>query len=193
MTMPYVLPRTGELGPPIPVTVSPHGVTYTDPVLDTACRDLDGVLWEVREGTPTGPPAYTAELHPARQREAMESLLCAGCRRAADRDEQGVLWLIPRLGAPAGTCWEDVRSAIPPMCAACAELAPRACPVLRDGHITLRVREAELIGVRGTLYPRPDEPGAPDPDALVAYDSPDLAYVVARQAVRELRHVTVVR
>ncbi|MFF8953903.1 hypothetical protein ACF09I_34655 [Streptomyces sp. NPDC014940] len=189
--MPYVLPRTGELGPPIPVTVSPHGVSYPDPGQDAACRDPYGVLWEAREGTPTGPPAYLAELHPARQREAMEGLLCAGCREPADRNALGMLWLLPLLGAPADTCWEGVRSAIPPMCAACATLAPAVCPVLRDGHITLRVREAELVGVRGTLYPRLGELGTPDPDVLVLTDSDVMPYVVARQAVRELRRITV--
>ncbi|WP_405554365.1 hypothetical protein [Streptomyces sp. NBC_01171] len=193
MTMPYVLPRTGELGPPVPVIVTPAGVRYADPARDRAGRDPDGVLWEVREGTPTGPPAYTAELHPARQREAMERLLCAGCRESADRGPDGVLWLIPLLGASPDTRWEGVHAAIPPMCAACAELAPRVCPVLRDGHVTLRVREAEPIGVRGTLHPRPGQPGEPDPDALVPYDSDAMPFVVARQVVRELCQVTVTR
>ncbi|MGP4089640.1 hypothetical protein [Streptomyces sp. KR55] len=56
----------------------------------------------------------------------------------------------------------------------------------------LRVKEAEQIGVRGTLYPRPGDPGAPIDDALVLYDSPDLPFIVARQIVRELRRCTVV-
>ncbi|MET8696939.1 hypothetical protein ABZV65_30865 [Streptomyces bauhiniae] len=191
--MPYVLPRTGELGPPARVTVTPAGVRYHDPALDETSRDDDGALWEVRAGAPTGPPAYTAELHPARQREAMENLLCAGCREPADRGPDGMLWLLPLLGAGPDTRWEGVRTAIPPMCAACAEVAPTVCPVLGDGHVELRVREADLIGVRGTLHPRPGEPGDPDPDALVLHDTPDLRFVVARQAVRELRRVTVVR
>ncbi|MGW2210103.1 hypothetical protein [Streptomyces sp. NPDC001781] len=191
--MPYVLPRTGEQGLPVPVIVTSAGVSYADPAQDAACRDRDGLLWEAREGTPTGPPAYTAELHPARQRDAMDGLLCAGCRAPADRGQDGMLWLVPLLGAPADTSWEGVRAAIPPMCAVCAELAPRVCPVLRDGHITLRVREADPIGVRGTLHPRPGQPGAPDPDALVGYDSDALPFVVARHAVRELHRVTVIR
>ncbi|BDH04922.1 hypothetical protein HEK131_21490 [Streptomyces seoulensis] len=191
--MPYVLPRTGELGARVPVIVTSAGVTYPDPVQAAACRDLDGVLWEVREGTPIGPPAYLAELHPARQREAMEGLLCAGCCGPADRGPDGMLWVLPLLGAGPETCWEGMHAAIPPMCAACAELAPTVCPVLRDGHVRLRVREAETIGVRGTLHPRPGMPGPPDPDALVLYDSPDLRFVVARQAVRELCQVTVTR
>ncbi|MFF5020246.1 hypothetical protein [Streptomyces sp. NPDC001165] len=78
------------------------------------------------------------------------------------------------------------------MCEVRAERAPRLCPRLREGHVKLRVREAEPIGVRGTLYPRPGEHGEPDTDALVLYDSPDLPFVVAHQAVRELRRTTVV-
>lgn len=191
--MPYVLPRTGELGECKPVIVTPAGVRYADPARDRAGRDLDGVLWEEREGTPTGPPAYLAELHPARQREAMELLLCAGCGGPPDRGPDGMLWLIPLLGASPDARWEGLRTAIPPMCAACAKLAPRVCPVLRDGYVTLRVRVAEPLGVRGTLHPRPGEPGPPDADALVAYDSDALRFVVARQAVRELRQVTVTR
>ncbi|MFH8767457.1 hypothetical protein [Streptomyces althioticus] len=56
----------------------------------------------------------------------------------------------------------------------------------------LRVREAELIGVRGTLYPRPGSPGPADDDALVLRRSPGERFVVARQAVRELCDITVV-
>ncbi|MFD6024572.1 hypothetical protein [Streptomyces griseoluteus] len=191
MLTPYVLPRTGELGPPVPVVVTPAGVRYADPAQDQNWRDIDGTLWEVREGTPTGPPAYTAELHPARQREAMEQLRCAGCYGPADRGPEGMLWLIPLLGAAPDSRWEGVRAAVPPMCAVCADLAPRVCPVLREGHVTLRVREAEPIGVLGTLHPRAGEPGPPDPDALIVYDSDALPFVVARHAVRELRRVTV--
>ncbi|MGW1157762.1 hypothetical protein ACWD48_05950 [Streptomyces sp. NPDC002519] len=72
------------------------------------------------------------------------------------------------------------------------EQAPRLCPMLRQGHVKLRVQEAESIGLRGTLYPRPGEPDKPDEDALILYDSPHLPFVVARQAVRELRRITVV-
>ena len=108
------------------------------------------------------------------------------------RDEHGMLWVLPLLDAAVDTHWEGVHSAIPPLCAACAETAPRLCPRLREGHVQLRVREAEPIGVRGTLHPRPGGQDAPDPDALVLYDSPNLPFVVARQAVRELRRTTVV-
>ncbi|MFD8229446.1 hypothetical protein ACFV16_35710 [Streptomyces massasporeus] len=54
------------------------------------------------------------------------------------------------------------------------------------------MREDEPIGVRPTRYPRPGIVGSPDLDALVRHDSPGLPFVVAREAVRELRRTTVV-
>ncbi|MFD9394164.1 hypothetical protein ACFWBB_26530 [Streptomyces sp. NPDC060000] len=168
------------------------GIAYADPVKDALHRDLDSVLWVVCGGTATGGPAYAAELHPERQKTAMEGLLCAVCKAPAARDERGMLWILPLLDDATDLILEGVRTAVPPMCQSCAEKAPRLCPVLRDGHVELRVHEAEQIGVRGTLYPRPGEHGTPDPDALVLYDSRDLPFVVARQVVRELRRTTVV-
>lgn len=188
---PYVLPYSGEITPPADVVITPAGVAYADPVQDALHRDLDNVLWAVCEGTPSGGPSYTAELHPERQKTAMEGLLCAGCKEPADRDERGMLWVLPLLDDGTDTVWEGVRTAVPPMCAACAEKSQSLCPRLREGHVELRVRDAEQIGVLGTLHLRPGEGGEPDPDALVLYTSPDLSFVVARQAIRELRHITV--
>ncbi|WP_128378543.1 hypothetical protein [Streptomyces cavernae] len=192
LTVPYVTPWTGESTSPPPVTVTASGVAYADPAQDALARDVDGVLWALCGGTATGRPEYAAELHPERQRTAMENLLCACCKKPGARDERGMLWVLPLLDDSVDARWEGVRSAIPPMCEACAKTAPRLCPRLREGHVKLRVREAEPIGVRGTLYPRPGEQGPQDPDALVLFGSADLAFVVARQAVRELRRTTVV-
>ncbi|MFK0143411.1 hypothetical protein [Streptomyces murinus] len=187
---PYVTSWTGEARLPVAVVVTTSGMEYADPAHDALGRDVDGVLWELRGGTATGRPDY-ADLHPERQRDAMENFSCAGCNGPADRDGRGMSWLLPLLGTVT-TCWEGVQTTIPPTCTGCAEASPRRCPELRKGHVRLRVREAEPIGVRGTLYPRPGEPGAPEPDTLVLYDSPDLPFVVARHAVRELRRTTVV-
>ncbi|MEU9480736.1 hypothetical protein [Streptomyces sp. NPDC048191] len=104
-----------------------------------------------------------------------------------------MLWLLPLPDDDMpGNGWEGLRTAVPPVCTVDADRAPKLCPRLRDGHVLLRVKEAELIGVRGTLHPRPGEPGLPTEDALVLFDSPDLPFVVARQVVRELRRCTVV-
>jgi hypothetical protein len=190
--VPFVTPWTGESTTPPAVRVTDAGVAYEDAVLDALARDVDGVLWTVCGGTMTGRPEYTAELHPERQKTAMDLLLCAGCKEPVDRSDLGVPWVLPLRDAATDTRWEGVHSAIPPMCTRCSKVAPRFCPVLRRGYVELRVKEAEQIGVRGTLYPRPGEDGAPDPEAFVRYDSRELPFVVARQAVRELCRVTVV-
>ncbi|TWV34905.1 hypothetical protein FRZ03_27810 [Streptomyces misionensis] len=190
---PYVTPWTGEAKTPIDVVVTSSGVAYADPVHDALARDLDGTLWELRGGTATGRPEY-ADLHPERQPAAMNSLLCAGCNQPAARDERGMLWLLPLVPLldSVTSDWEGVRTTIPPMCEACTEETARLCPRMREGHVKLRAREAELIGVRGTLHPRPGETCAPEPDALVLYDSPDMPFVVARHVVRELCRTTLV-
>lgn len=188
---PYVVPWTGETVSHPDIVITSAGVEYADPLQDELHRDLD-TLWEQCGGNATGRPAYAAEFHPARQKITMEGLLCAGCKAPAARDVRGMAWVLPLLDDVPPRGWEGVHTVIPPMCKACAEGAPQWCPPLRDGHVELRVREAEQIGVRGTLYPRPGEHGVPDHDALVLYDSPDLPFVVARQVVRELRQTTVV-
>ncbi|MFI8206745.1 hypothetical protein [Streptomyces sp. NPDC085937] len=185
-------PWTGESAQTAPLTVTVFGVAYTDPLQDAIARDLDGVLWALCTGTTTGKPEYTAELHPDRQRTAMEGLLCACCSRPAARNKDGMLWVLPLLDDAVDTRWEGVRTTVPPMCEPCSVSAPLLCPRLRDGHVLLRVREAELIGVRGTLYPRLGSSGPADDDALVLRHSPDERFVVARQAVRELLGTTVV-
>ncbi|WP_328584972.1 hypothetical protein [Streptomyces sp. NBC_00370] len=190
--VPYVIPWAGEtISHPEPV-ITPAGIHYADPHQDQLHRDLD-TLWEQCTGDPTGQPQYTAELHPARQKKAMEGLLCAGCKAPAARYMNGMTWVLPLYDDTPPDHWDGVHTTIPPMCKICAKMAPQWCPRLREGHVELRVREAEHIGVRGTLYPRPGEPGVPDPDALVLFDSPDLPFVVARHVVRELHRTTLIR
>jgi hypothetical protein len=117
------------------------------------------VLWALG-GAMTGRPGYGAELHPELWRTAMDSLLCACCKASAARDERGTLWVLPLLYDVVDT---RKLSAIPPMWESCCTVASLLCPRLRDGHVRLRVREAELIGVPGTLYPRPGSQDAPTP------------------------------
>ncbi|MEU7028872.1 hypothetical protein AB0A60_19550 [Streptomyces sp. NPDC046275] len=152
---PYVLPRRGEHLLPMDIRVGPAGVSYADPAQDKAARDEDGILWAVCGGPFTGAAEYAAELHPERERETMQALRCAGGKEhEADRDDRGMLWLLPLLDHAEDTVWEGVRTVVPPMCGFCADAAKVLCPRLREGHVELRVREAEKVGVRGTLYPR---------------------------------------
>lgn len=190
--VPYVIPRAGEIiSHPTPV-ITPAGVHYADPAQDRLHRDLD-TLWEQCTGTPTGPPQHTAELHPARQKKAMEELLCGGCQAPAARHSDGMTWVLPLYDDTPPANWDGIHTTIPPMCTPCANTAPQWYPRLREGHVELHVREADHIGVHGTLYPRPDHPETPDPHALVPYNSPDLPFIVARHVVRELHRTTLIR
>ncbi|MFJ9434893.1 hypothetical protein ACIRQY_35370 [Streptomyces sp. NPDC101490] len=189
---PYVVPWKGETVLSPTVQISRFGVEYARPALDSACRDRDQILWAVCGGEPDGGPAYARELHPERQQEAMDGLLCAGCVGEPTRDSSGMLWVLPLLDFAGNTVWEGVRTVIPPLCQGCADHAKAFCPRLREGYVELRVGEAEPVGVMGTLHPRPGQQGRPDHDALVLYDSPDMPFTIARQSVRELRRTTVV-
>ncbi|MFE7624460.1 hypothetical protein [Streptomyces sp. NPDC057509] len=188
---PHVILWAGETILPEPLLSARHGVYYADPRVDLRHRDDDGVLWEAWGGHQVGPRIYTL-LHPIRQREAMRGLRCATCNGDGDRSTAGMLWLLPLLDGPAAedTTWEGVPTTVPPTCESCADRVVWGCPWMRDGHVRLRARVAEQIGVRGSLYPRPGTTAPAERDALVRYDSPDAQYVVARYAVRELSQVT---
>ncbi|MFD4376811.1 hypothetical protein [Streptomyces sp. NPDC058486] len=182
----------GEIILPIDLTVGPNRVFCDDPTWDALARDEFDVLWVVTAGKPSGTAAYAEELHSEQQRTAMESRLCAGCKGEPSRNRDGMLWILPLLDYADDTRWAGVETVVPPMCHDCADDAKLRCPRLREGYAELRVQEAELIGVIGTLYPRPGEAGEPDPDKLVLFESSDLAYVVARQLVCRLDKVTVI-
>nr|WP_202513365.1 MULTISPECIES: hypothetical protein [unclassified Streptomyces] len=168
--------------------LTPAGVFYADPRVDRGSRDDDQVLWLVCGGQQTGRRVFQV-MHPARQREAMRALRCVTCNEPGARNADGMLWLLPLLAE--GTGWEGVQTTVPPSCEPCADRVAERCPWMRDGYVRLRVRVAEQIGVRGTLYPRPGQPDPVRSDVLVRYDSPDARYVVARYAVRELSEATV--
>ncbi|MEU7086793.1 helix-turn-helix transcriptional regulator [Streptomyces achromogenes] len=196
-SVPFVVEWTGETRSPAALVMTPQGIAYANPGVDVASR-VDDVLWEARVGTRTGRPRH-AVLHPARLRDVMQELRCAGCKGLPDRTADGVPWVLPLLAdeAPGGG-WEGVLTSIPPMCQDCASAATTLCPWLSDGYVKLRVRQAEHVGVRGNLYRRPGESETSpelvltDVDTLVRYDSPDLPFVVAREPVRELRECTVI-
>ncbi|MFK0119319.1 hypothetical protein [Streptomyces sp. NPDC090994] len=148
-------------------------------------RDVDGLLWERWEGAQTGELDWAAH-HPARQREVMDGRpLCGVCKGDPDRDERGTLWLlhadenVQALVSFLGS----VTTATPAVCISCARRALRACQELQRGFIALRVREAPVIGVRGTLY-SPTE--APLANQVVRFGDVALHRVVARQLMREL-------
>ncbi|MGW6145493.1 hypothetical protein [Streptomyces sp. NPDC055140] len=152
-------------------------------------RDSDGVLWERWGGSPTG-PVQMAQHHPARQREVMEaSPKCGVCEGEPDRDERGVLWLLHVDAETRATLTfpRDIATATPAVCRTDAFRALDACHVLQRGFIAVRVRQAKIIGVRGTVY-SPTEP--PLLDQVVRLEEDAIHRVVARHLMRELRDVT---
>ncbi|WP_234318550.1 MULTISPECIES: hypothetical protein [Streptomyces] len=108
--------------------------------------------------------------------------LCGVCKGDPDRDERGTLWL---LHADENTQAlvsfpSSITTATPAVCIPCAR---RAYQALQRGFIALRVREAPVIGVRGTLY-SPTDP--PQTNQVVRLGDDALHRLVVRQLMREL-------
>jgi hypothetical protein len=121
----------------------------------------------------------------------MRLLLCQVCGQPADRDADGVLWLLPDYyrhhDGP-----ENYDITEPPICLSCAPIATRLCPDLRNGYLAVRVRDAPVCGVRGLVY----RAGHPAPvlirDELVRIGGPSIRWTVAETLVRKLRGCTFV-
>lgn len=155
-------------------------------------RDDRGVLWQrtvMCQGN--GRPEF-GKVHPLRQRRAMRRLLCQVCAGPADRNDEGVLWLLrdhrddwPRW--PEGMACVD-----PPVCGRCVPVSLRLCPALRLGAVAVRAREFSVAGVRGALYRKGTSGLVAAEAAIRAYDDPDVRWMVATAVVRELRSCTFV-
>ncbi|MET0235426.1 MAG: hypothetical protein ABW224_12350 [Kibdelosporangium sp.] len=122
----------------------------------------------------------------------MRRLLCQVCGGPADRDEDGVLWLLQdhREDWPG---WPDEMAVTePPVCLPCANISVRLCPALRKGAVAVRVREFPVVGVRGAVY----QAGGPRPvameDRIVAYGDPVVRWMRAMNLLRELRGCAIV-
>ena len=178
---------------PVVLTDRRGRVSYADEV--GGDRDSMGVLWArvgLRQGQ--GEPQL-GRVHPLRQRRVMRRLLCQVCAGPADRNEQGVLWLLSDQAgdSPDWPDWpEDTGATHPPVCLPCARRASRACPHLRRGYVALRVRDCPISGVYGALYRPRANPAAPVDDALLDYADFSTRYLVASQLVRKLRGCTIV-
>jgi hypothetical protein len=97
---------------------------------------------------PTGTPLWRL-MHPARQRETMQALLCQVCVQPA-RTPSGWIFLAgPDDYEPDDT---TVITAQPPVCARHVRAAARLCPHLDGRPMVFLVQSAPLHGVHGTLY-----------------------------------------
>ncbi|MCZ1012222.1 hypothetical protein [Streptomyces lydicus] len=187
----FIAPLTWEEPCDLQVFLTHEGVTYGG-AETSSDRDVDGILWERWGGTPTATSERRwSEHHPVRQYASMERLLCAGCGRETDHEPGlGRRWILPADPAASVDWTQPLQTTTPPLCSDCALTKPWLCERLRDGFVELRVREAELVGVRGTLY-SPTAP--PRRREFVPFDHPDIRRIVAQQLVREVRGAVVVR
>lgn len=188
---PYVTAWSAEQDLPCRLVERPgRGIGYADELL--ADRDAHGVLWrQTSTRLGIGRPEF-GRVHPVRQRQAMDRLLCQVCGGHADQNDEGGLWLL-RDHRDDWPRWpEGMGSTEPPVCLPCIGASVRLCPALRRGAVAIRAREFPIVGVRGVLYRR----GLLAPVAVGAvnmpYDDPAVLWVLASGLIRELRGCTIV-
>ncbi|CCB75152.1 conserved protein of unknown function [Streptantibioticus cattleyicolor NRRL 8057 = DSM 46488] len=188
--VPYITRWSAEQPPPTRVIAKGRRLAYADE--RPYDRDTSGVLWTRVPSLPGKGKPRLGAVHALRQRRAMEELLCQVCAEPSDRNQDGVLWLLGEdLAAHSAHDRFGLTTTHPPVCAPCAPRSVRACPHLRQRHVTLRVRSCEPVGVRGALY----RPGFPDPAfvdvAGVAFTDPRIHWIRAGQLITALRDFTV--
>ncbi|OEV11444.1 hypothetical protein AN218_13015 [Streptomyces nanshensis] len=175
--VPYITQWSGERAPKSELVIRRGRLAFADE--RPYDRDSNGVLWSRVPSQPgKGKPEF-GKVHALRQRNAMERLLCQVCGKAADRNQDGILWLLGE--APDSSGDSGVLTAHPPLCLPCAHASVSACPHLRREYIALRVSRLERAGVRGALFqPSGSQPVAVDVGG-VAFDDPLIRWVRAGQ------------
>ncbi|HEX5403736.1 MAG TPA: hypothetical protein VFX16_15700 [Pseudonocardiaceae bacterium] len=189
--VPYIAAWSGEED--LPVRIIGRGLSGVGFADETpADRDERDVLWMRTPSQPgEGRPLY-GQVHSGRQRRAMRRLLCQVCAKPADRNGQGVLWLLLDHREDWPNWPENMANSYPPVCLSCARLAIATCPALRRGYVAVRTRRAPLSGVYGVRY-LPARPWpVPAGGVVVGYDDPAIDWVCAVQQVRSLRECTIV-
>jgi hypothetical protein len=188
---PYVTSWSEERDKPTVIERPDQAIGYLDEnVYD---RDKHGVLWlrsRVKRGV--GKPEF-ARVHPLRQRRAMHQLLCNVCAQPADRNDEGVLWLLRDYRDDWPGWPEHMAVNEPPVCVPCARRASRMCPAMRGGAVAVRARRYPIAGVHGGLY---QSTGTPWPKLVdfcdVPYGTPACRWVEANKLFRELGDCTIV-
>lgn len=166
------------------------GIGYADELLID--RDDRDVLWtRMSSRLGEGRPQFR-RVHPVRQRRAMRRLLCQVCAQPADRNDQGVLWLL-RDHREDWSGWpENMVNTYPPVCLSCARLSIRTCPALRRGYVAVRAHRFPFVGVYGVRYRAGHPYPIPAEGAVVTYDDPAIRWTCAAQLARSLRDCTIV-
>ncbi|MET9729215.1 hypothetical protein ABZZ79_00690 [Streptomyces sp. NPDC006458] len=168
------------------------GIAYADETPED--RDQYGVLWNGRSlARGAGRPEY-GNVHPERQRIAMQYLLCQVCGHTADRDDRGVLWVVEDHRGEWDRWPEGLMTTHPPLCVPCARKAVEVCPHLVDSSIAIRVIGSEVCGVHGRIWSSSPfgRPVRKDVKEVVTFGSPAARWVTAGQLVRSLHGCTFV-
>jgi hypothetical protein len=168
------------------------GIAFSDETHED--RDQHGVLWNGRAmAQGTGRPEF-GDVHPDRQRVAMEFLLCQVCGKSADRDGDGMLWLVEDHRGDWKDWPNNLLTTHPPICLPCAGKAVEQCPHLIGSNVAVRVRESDVCGVHGRIWSS-SAFGHPVPTAVknvVTYGTSAARWVLAGQLVRSLHGCTIV-
>jgi hypothetical protein len=189
--VPYVARWSAEKVLDAPLVETMAGIAYANEL--SVDRDQYGLLWSritSRQGV--GEPLYR-QMHPLRQRRAMQRLLCQVCARPADHNEQGTLWLIQDQRGQWPGWPEQAQNTHPPLCLRCAAISVKSCPWLKLGYVAVRAKSF-VSGAWGGLY----RTGWPDRRPLLAdtatlqFGNPRLHWLQADQLTRELVDCTVV-
>lgn len=165
------------------------GIGYADESLGD--RDANGVLWSRTAFAPGVERPVFGRVHPMRQRRAMLRLLCQVCAGPADRNDDGVLWLLRDFRDDWPGWPENMGIIEPPVCVDCVRLSLRVCPALRKGAAAFRARTFPVAGVRGLLFAGAGRP-RPVGDVNVSLDNPAVHWVQASSLARELHDCTIV-
>jgi hypothetical protein len=153
-------------------------------------RDSFSTLWirprllpKRRRGEP-----QLKEIHPYRQRRAMDHMLCQVCSTPPADPGGPHLFLLRNTGGPIR---EGERTASPPVCVPCAGIAVQACHALRGDHWTAAwARWAPAWGVYGTIYdPLTLQPVQGRYMERVEYGSDLAPWTIAARVVVELQGV----
>ena len=185
LLVPYVTAWSEERALPTAIVEVPgRGIRYADEVVGD--RDQHGVLWPRLPSRPGhGHPRFGV-VHSLRQRRAMRRLLCQVCAGPADRNEQGVLFLLVGKYRDWPDWPEDMACTDPPICRRCARIAVKACPALRATPLAVRVGHCPISAVRGIRY----HPG-PASEDIVTLTDPAIRWTRAEQLIRKLTDCTI--
>jgi hypothetical protein len=187
---PYITAWSEEQEPQYELVVRHGRIAYTDE--NVADRDKHGVLWNRTPSRPRhGRPEF-GKVHSLRQRRTMRRLLCQVCAGPADRNEDGVLWLLQDHREDWDKWPEAMTVTEPPICLPCIQTSVRLCPALRRGPVVVRVGRFPLYGIEGALYRVGLQSPVATRPAIVPFNDPIIKWIRAAHLVRELHDCEII-